>query len=415
MRPVTAPRRDHPPRLGLPAVLLSLVGCAALAGCAPTATHISPRQVAPTQAAIFGRLVILDKGKAVTARCEVVFTDQDEQEKTPHLPLDATGWVFATVAPGPTYLSSVLCDIPDTASSSGTYETRRLAFQAPGGGRITYFGYVRIDMQAEHQDRGAMFAAGMAMGLTRVVMPGGGYMPMPNAAAAAQSVPARELPAPGVAPMAGADVLAADVQNQFDLAVIEYQRRYGDDAPALRPEVAIAGAGGDAVGVLAERPAPVAALGFPLGQPPAAAEAACTGAGLAWQKVEGGGFSCSGAPAGLGQPMSVTLALCGDAVCEVSADAGADGAPWAGLVERFGQLTRRLAREHGAKHQRETRALAGCSAGPRGCTDGSRVRKSETWRWADQHRVTLVLDGGPVGGAPSLRIVYRVGEAPPAR
>jgi hypothetical protein len=169
------------------------------------------------------------------------------------------------------------------------------------------------------------------------------------------------------------------------------------------------------VGELANGASPATGAGFALGQPPAAAEARCTGAGMVWEKVEGGAFSCNGTPDGLGVPAVVKLTACGDTVCEVAVDAGADGAPWATLLARFGTLARRLVEQHGDKHQRETRALDGCVLGSTSCADSGRVRKSEIWRWADKRRVSLVLDGGRPGGAPSLRIIYSAGETPPER
>lgn len=418
MRAVKNTQRHQSPRSAVRAhraststsVLLHLASWTLLtlsaAGCAPPAANLSPRDVAPDAAPIFGHVQILNHGTPVTSRCQIVFTDQDEQPKSERLALDRDGWVFTTVRPGPTYLSSVLCDIPDTTYYSGNYKTRRLAFQATGGGRIVYFGHVRIDVQAQHEDKGVMFLSAGAAGLA--------HMGAPSAAAAAISVPASDKPTPTSAPMANADLFGADVKNDLPAAVAEYQRRYGPDAQALRPEASIAGAAGESVGQLADGAPPALAAGFPLGQPIAAAESRCTGAGMAWQKGDGGVFSCNGAPADLGVPVLVRLTACGETICEVTADAGADGAPWATLAERFGKLTRTLAQQHGDKHQRETRALEGCNAGPTGCADASRVRKSETWRWPDKRRVTLVLDGGPPGSAPTLRIVYSTADARPA-
>jgi hypothetical protein len=388
--------------------------CLALAalgtsGCALPAVNLSPREVSADEAAIFGRIEVVNDGERVTERCKVVFTDEDKRDKTPRMKLDESGWVFATVRPGPTYLSSVLCGIPNTQYYSGDYLTRRLAFQAPGHGRAAYFGHVRIDVHAIAVDRGAMFLAGMARGLT----PGSEYFPPQSAAGVTQSVPEKARPEKRrddrawEASLRGDGDYGSEVQNRFGEAVDEYRRLYGGDAQALKPEISIVGESPGAVGVLAEAAYPTAALGFALGQAPEAAEARCTGAGLAWQKVDGGGFSCGGAVVDLGVPVTLKLTACAGMICEVVADAGADGAAWSTLLKRFGKLTGRLAREHGAKHQRETRALAGCTLGTKDCASAGRVLKSETWRWPDKQRVSVELDGGPPDGAPSLRVLYR--------
>ncbi len=382
---------------------VSVIVALSVAGCAPAAANLRPRAVAGDQAAIFGHVEVLNHGTPVTSQCEVVLTDQDEQEKAPHLAL-GDGWVFTTVRAGPTYLSSVVCNIPGTVPDSSKYESRRLAFQARGGDRIVYFGHVRIDVRAEVQkDTGAPVGTGVLGALVVAAVRANMAEPKPAVSMASAYTDEK--------PMAGADVFGADVKDRLAEAVAEYQRRYGGDAQALKPEASIAGAAGDSVGVLADGASPTTAAGFALGQPVAAAEARCTGAGKVWEKVEGGAFSCNGTPAGLGVPAVVKLTACGDTICQVAIDAGADGAPWATLLARFGALTRRLAERHGDKHQHAMRALDGCAQGSTSCADSGRVRKSEIWRWADKSRVSLVLDGGPPGGAPSLRVVYSAGEA----
>lgn len=229
------------------------------------------------------------------------------------------------------------------------YSARDVAFQVPGHGTIVYFGHVRIQ--------------------------------------------------PGRSP----------IQDRFSEAVIQYQVRYGKNAQALKPEVAILSNSRGAVGVFANTSPPTVAAGFALGGDLAAAQIRCTDAGLTWQQLGDDAASCSGAAVDLGMPITVKLATCDGAICGVLMDASADGAVWSTLAQRFTKLARLLEKEHGSKYDRVTRALEGCTPGSSDCTTSGRALKSETWRWPDKHRVSVVLDGGPLGGAPSLRVVYYTG------
>ena len=158
--------------------------------------------------------------------------------------------------------------------------------------------------------------------------------------------------------------------------------------------------------VLAAGSSPESAAGFALGSDAAAAEARCTGASFVWQKVNDRQFSCSGAPADVGVPATVTLTTCSGLVCKVSVNGSADGAAWGALVDRFGALSALLEGNHGNQVERETKPLKDCTEEVSACFAAGRVRKSTTWRWSDKHSVSLVLWGGPVGGPPELRIYY---------
>lgn len=229
------------------------------------------------------------------------------------------------------------------------YSAREVAFQVPGNGTIVYFGHVRIQ-------------------------PGG-----------------------------------APIQDRFSEAVLQYQVRYGKNARALKAEVAILSNSRGAVGVFANASPPAVAAGFALGGDLAAAQIRCTDAGLTWQQLGDDAASCSGAAVDLGMPITVKLTTCGGAICGVVMEASADGAAWSTLAQRFTKLARLLEKEHGNQFDRVTRALEGCTTGSANCATSGRALKSETWRWPDKHSVSLVLDGGPLGGVPSLRVVYHTG------
>jgi hypothetical protein len=73
---------------------------------------------------------------------------------------------------------------------------------------------------------------------------------------------------------------------------------------------------------------PTTVAGFALGGNVSAAEARCTGAGLAWERLNKRQFSCSGAPVDVGAPATVRLTACEGLVCKVAVNANADGAGW---------------------------------------------------------------------------------------
>jgi hypothetical protein len=386
-----------------------LLSCTALfalgaTNCGTSAFNFRPSEVVGGQAAIFGRVKVVNEGEPLTEDCTITFLNEDTQDETT-MELDNRGWVFTTVAPGPTYLSSIDCRLAGTPTGKVDYSTRSLAFQATGSGRIVYFGHIWIDMQTATLSKGDRFAASVAKGFFPTLT--SGYSQEELARRYAMSAEPGKAPSTAP-PMPNADVFAADVQNNFDAAVVEYQRRYDGDAHLLKPEVSIAGASADAIGVLGAGAPPTLALGFALGGDRADAEARCARAGLTLQHLDDGAASCNGAALD-GVPMNLKLTFCAGAICEVTADAGADGAPWSTLLQRFGKLTRRLAQNHGDKHQRKTRPLAGCALSAGDCVVSGRVFKSATWRWPNKQQVALVLDGGPPAGAPSLRVVYRTG------
>jgi hypothetical protein len=160
------------------------------------------------------------------------------------------------------------------------------------------------------------------------------------------------------------------------------------------------------------RPAPPTFAGFSLSKDIAAAEASCTAAGLAWEKLDGGRFSCSRTPVDLGVPMSVQVTECKGTVLEVAVDAGSDGAEWRILTQRFVKLSKLLAETYGVPHQRDTAPLDDCTQEIDKCFSRGRARTSSIWIWPDGQSFRLVLDGGPAGGKPALTIVGDTRKSP---
>lgn len=333
--------------------------------CASVSPALVPGQVPAGQGGLFGRVAIVSKGNAAPI-CSVVFSDEDGERKGA-ASLKESDWVFITLKPGPTYISTFVCAI---GTSIAQYETRALKFDVPGGDRLVYFGHVDVDMDSDRS--GVAFVLGGLAGL---------------------AVDALE---------ASAENPQHEVQNKFEVAVIEYRKRYGQQAGALKPEVSIAG---NHLASASARPR-AGAAGFALGKDVAAAEARCTGANLTWQKLDDRRFSCSGAPIDLGLPVTVQLTRCAGVLCEVAVNGSSDGAAWSALVERFTKLSKRLDGDHGEQPQRGSLSLDDCADGIESCFAAGRARTSAMWWWPDRTSVSLVLDGGPPGSLPSLSLVY---------
>jgi len=344
--------------------------------CASPAANLRPREINREQGAVFGHIKVVNKGQEVTQDCYVELTDEVQRRKA-YMSLDDTGWVFTAVNRGPTCLSRVICTLGGFARYNAEYSGRDLRFNVPGDGKIAYFGNVWVDLRSDREDSAAGAALLGAMGLV------GGI--------ASALISSNEVDNP-----------QAGVVNLFDEAVGVYGNRYGEQARALEPVISLAGK----PMASPSRPPPASAAGFALGKDVAAAEARCTGAGFRWHELDDGRFSCSGAPTDLGVPATVELTACAEAVCKVEVNASADGAAWSALVERFMKLSKLLEGSHGDQQKRETHSLDDCADGVQRCFNAGRVRTSATWSWSDKQRVSLMLDGGPQGGAPSLSLVY---------
>lgn len=345
---------------------LSLLLSMAVGGCAETPPPLSPAAIPPGEGALFGRIKVENKNEDVTGKCTFELTDASGQRKAATKLAD-DGWVFLAVRSGVTYISRVDCYLGYPAS----YTTRALHFEVPGGDKIVYFGHVAFDLKSE----------GPAVSADTAVAVGG-------LVGAALLLPTGE----------GKDAQYRS-ENHFDEAVRQYNGRYGELASRLKPEMSIV-----------DEHSPPTAMGFAFDTSEAVAEARCKRASLTWQKLGEGKFSCSGAPIDLGVPVSVELLACSGFICDVTANAGGDGATWSELFQRFNKLTQLLVLRYGDPQQRSTTALDGCLGVPNDCLAQGRARTSLTWRWSDKHTVSLVLDGGPVTGPTSLSVVFGNGK-----
>jgi Peptidase family S41 len=106
--------------------------------CATSATKFSPDELKDNQGAFFGRVHIFNYGKEISGSCYVEFKDEKGERKA-YLKLDNTGWIFASVTPGDTFLSKLDCT---TGAQFGPINVTfdDLKFPVPSKNQITYFG-----------------------------------------------------------------------------------------------------------------------------------------------------------------------------------------------------------------------------------------------------------------------------------
>lgn len=152
--------------------------------------------------------------------------------------------------------------------------------------------------------------------------------------------------------------------------------------------------------------APDGAAGFAFGSDIATAEAQCMGAGFVWQTLSEKQFSCSGTPTDVGMPGTAKLTTCEGTICKIAVKGSFDGVSWNELKGHFSKLSKLLEASYGPNTQGGTERLADCTDGIPQCLETGRVRKTMQWRWKNHHEVSLILSGGPVGGPPSLLLLY---------
>jgi hypothetical protein len=202
--------RRMDPRSATIAFALVLGACA---GSQP-ASNLRPDNIPPGHGAVIGRVTVFKGDSEVTRECYVAFTDEKKETKA-SLKLDKSGWIFAPMTAGATYLSFVTCAVWNGL----TYGTRQLQFDAMGQGAITYFGHVRFDLANNDWAITAGIAAGAVVRELASV-------PVTSVTGALAST----------AVTAAADVIqfsSADgennvtVKNESEIAIREYVKRYG--------------------------------------------------------------------------------------------------------------------------------------------------------------------------------------------
>jgi hypothetical protein len=369
----------------LPAgALLAALGAS---GCAEVPV-LHPGAIPGGTGAVFGHVQVVGPDGEVTKSCIVEFMNQGF-ERVALVKLDETGWIFTSLPTGPTYLSWVSC--PAAFRVGGMHATRELSFDVEGGKALTYFGHVWVGVTSRAMDAGD-FAPGLAGQL-------GGPSGAPGlVGASAATIMDGAAARPGL-------LSGSNAKDLFPEAVREYQRRYGADAAVLTPQADVA----HKPIAYALGSAPASLAGFELGQPVRQAEAVCKRASLSWAKLPDDGYACGGAPVPVFAPARVRLTACGDKVCALAVDGSADGAAWKALLTRYVILTKQLEQAHGDKHERDSDPLPDCTDGLKSCFAAGRARTSATWRWPQRRVVSVALDGGPPGGAPSLVLTYAAG------
>lgn len=128
----------------------------ALAGCGTPAKAFDPGKLGARDGALFGHFTVLAGSADATSSCYVEIADQ-HQQRLSYISLDKSGWLFASVRPGPAYISSVLC--PRIQGNLGVPLFRyppRGVINVPATPRIAYFGHVQLNFTEGSEPRGSL-------------------------------------------------------------------------------------------------------------------------------------------------------------------------------------------------------------------------------------------------------------------
>lgn len=209
---------------------LAIIACALCTiGCLSAGTTrppIRPSDIGPQQGGFFGTISVFRGSEDATGTCAVKFVTQNSEVTVRP---EFGGWIIGIASPGRAYLSTVDCVI-DGWSKHLVPEAQSLAFDVPeGGGKIAYFGNIRIAVNSDSSGATAAFAAGAIGGAIYAASAANGILVVP------------------------------EVQNRFDETMEVYRNRY-PDAAGIKPVVSLAGPSPE----LAARRAELAARQAPL-------------------------------------------------------------------------------------------------------------------------------------------------------
>ncbi|MBL7716350.1 MAG: hypothetical protein JNL01_12865 [Bdellovibrionales bacterium] len=184
----------------------------AAAGCATSSSNLKPEKIGQGEGGFFGNIRIVSKGEDVTGKCYVLFSDLEKSRKA-YLNLDASGWVFTKAKSGDTQIGGVLCTLGGLVKYNVMPELKGLEFKIGDRTSASYFGHVTIDL---NHDASNVTGATIMLGSV-------------GNSIAAQS---------------GQGIPIVKVENKFDSALKEYQKRLGDAATGLKTVQATVSNGG---------------------------------------------------------------------------------------------------------------------------------------------------------------------------
>jgi hypothetical protein len=138
--------------------------------------------------------------------------------------LDNTGWVFAEIGSGRTYLSYISCNIFNLTSWGTQYfKTREFAFDATGGGALAYFGHVHLYTHPPDIWEGLAGQGQTGQSAQKPSFALAGFFAFSEVLVAARDDEHNSGP-----PL-------ARVEDHFEDALVEYRSRYREKASRLRP------------------------------------------------------------------------------------------------------------------------------------------------------------------------------------
>lgn len=181
--------------------LLLFVGCAA-----KPAVSLDPSHIANEEAAILGHITATNRDVDETEHCYAEFQNTAGQ-RVAYLSMDESGWIMATVPPGPTRLALVVCTIYGGVTENVYHSFLDGSFVVPGHDKLAYFGHVVIAFNHKGKN---LFVEALAPPMAKM------FIPSPKSP-------------PSV----------AQVLNEFEDAVAEYRRRFPESVQRLRAVEAV--------------------------------------------------------------------------------------------------------------------------------------------------------------------------------
>jgi hypothetical protein len=193
------------PKLRTRATATLVCGLAAAlnAGCASKpAVSLDPSSIEHEEAAILGHITAYNQDIDETGHCYAEFQNT-AGERVAYLSLDETGWVMATVPPGPVKLAYVACVIYAAVTQTVVHQFEDASFVVPGQNKLAYFGHLAVAFQAKERN---LFAEALTPPIVKALLP-------------------NEQPPPSF----------AQVADKFDPAVAEFRARFPESANRLEP------------------------------------------------------------------------------------------------------------------------------------------------------------------------------------
>lgn len=158
---------------------------------------------------------------------------------------------------------------------------------------------------------------------------------------------------------------------------------------------------------------PEGALGFTFGSAPRDAEAACTGSGHAWKKLDDHTFHCDGIPDGPGMHGTVFVQTCGAEVCLVRVAPNPEDTSESGWLALYESVLASLEQQHGEPWQKQQKLPARCRGKDlNDCLEKGEAALNATWQWPGGEKVELRMVPPARARSIAVRLTYSTAGQP---